>query len=563
MTTKPKARKYRIRRSDTLSGGPAPAPQPQADPAPMPQSETPGAAAVNPPPSPAAPTPTEPAGAVAPARETDIDQIRKEGLTGRQLRMARRVAQKQGLAVTSDFDAVRQLRIKGIDPFQRSNILELVNPNQDAKPQAAGAAGKPAQLPQTTPGGKGRQQLPERITPAQVPSTELAKDNPAERRAGEIRRIQQDIARRRRKKMVMLFARLAVFVALPTLIVGLYFSTIASPMYATYSQFTVRQAESSGGGAGIGSLLQGTGLATQQDATGVQSYLQSRDAMSRLDADFAYKSHFSDPEIDAIQRLPENATNEQAFDHFSKNVKIGYDPTEGILKMEVIAATPEASQVFSEALISYAEERVDQQTLRLREDQMSGAQIAYEDAENRRAEALQALLEIQQQVQVVDPASETAAIVARISELEGQRLQAQIELETRLNVSRPNAAQVNALRSEISAVEGLIANLRNEMTSATTDGISTAELNTRLRLAEENYAFQAVLVQQALQQRETARIEANRQITYLTLNVHPVAPDEATYPRVFENTVLAFLILAGIYLMISLTASILREQVSS
>lgn len=40
--------------------------------------------------------------------ETDIDAIRQEGLTGRQLRMARRVAQKNGLAVTSDFDAVRQ-----------------------------------------------------------------------------------------------------------------------------------------------------------------------------------------------------------------------------------------------------------------------------------------------------------------------------------------------------------------------------------------------------------------------------------------------------------------------
>ncbi len=71
------------------------------------------------------------------------------------------------------------------------------------------------------------------------------------------------------------------------------------------------------------------------------------------------------------------------------------------------------------------------------------------------------------------------------------------------------------------------------------------------------------MVQQALQQMEAARIEANQQVRYLSLSVHPVAPDEATYPRAFENTVLAFLIFSGIYLMISLTASILREQVSS
>lgn len=48
-----------------------------------------------------------------------------------------------------------------------------------------------------------------------------------------------------------------------------------------------------------------------------------------------------------------------------------------------------------------------------------------------------------------------------------------------------------------------------------------------------------------------------------SLDVEPVAPDEATYPRSLENTILAFLVFAGIYLMISLTASILREQVTT
>ena len=46
-------------------------------------------------------------------------------------------------------------------------------------------------------------------------------------------------------------------------------------------------------------------------------------------------------------------------------------------------------------------------------------------------------------------------------------------------------------------------------------------------------------------------------------DVTVIAPDEATYPRAFENTALAFLVFSGIYLMISLTASILREQITS
>jgi capsular polysaccharide transport system permease protein len=71
------------------------------------------------------------------------------------------------------------------------------------------------------------------------------------------------------------------------------------------------------------------------------------------------------------------------------------------------------------------------------------------------------------------------------------------------------------------------------------------------------------MVQQALSMRESARQEADRQVRYLSMGVEPVAPDEATYPRAFESTLVSLLIFAGIYLMISLTVSILREQVSS
>lgn len=88
--------------------------------------------------------------------ETDIEKIRQEGLTGRQLRMARRMAQKHGLAPTSDFDAVRLLRKKGIDPFQRANMLELVVGNNgetsEKEPQVPARAN--AVDPATTGGVK-------------------------------------------------------------------------------------------------------------------------------------------------------------------------------------------------------------------------------------------------------------------------------------------------------------------------------------------------------------------------------------------------------------------------
>lgn len=542
MTTKLKARKFRIRSGETLGGARAAAVDPEididADPSSI-KPETPGMGTDQ---------------QASTGSDSDMDAIRREGLTGRQLRMARRIAQKHGLAVTSDFDAVRQLRARGIDPFERSSILELVS-----------SSNAQSNLPATSP--EPSQQLPQAV---QQQSREVARPDTtgsplsAERRASEIQKIQQDIVRRRRRKLMSLFARLSVFVLLPTFVMGVYYFIYATPMYATKSEFVIQQAQSQSGGAGgIAGLFQGTSLATQADAVAVQSYLTSRSAMVRLDEEEGFKEHFGQDWIDPIQRLPEDASNETAYKVYENHVKIGYDPTEGILRMEVIAADPETSQRFSEALISYAEEQVDQLTQRMREDQMRGADESYEKAEARRAEALDRLLQIQTELQVLSPDSEAQLVLTQISQLETRRQDKILELSSLQSVARPNEARVNAVQNEIASLQNSITSLRSELTEQADAGTSLAAKTTELRTAEEEYQFQVGLVQQALTMMETARLEANRQVRYLSLGVEPIAPDDPTYPRAFENTLVSLLIFAGIYLMLSLTASILREQVTS
>ena len=551
MTTKPKAQKFRIRRSSNSTASAAqPAPDPSPDTAAPAQPYSQGAA-------------TAMSGAVdspqTVSSETDIDAIRQEGLTGRQLRMARRVAQKNGLAVTSDFDAVRQLRQQGIDPFQRANVLELVTPN-DAQTKAA--AGQMQVATAKVPAEQAKVQLPQTTTrKPNLPSTHVgAHDNPAERRAGEIRRIQKDIAKRRRRNMLSLFGRLGVFVILPTIAAGYYFYVMATPMYGTKSEFVIQQAESSGGG-GLGGLFQGTGLATQTDSTTVQSYITSRSALERLNEDHGFADHFKDPNIDAIQRLADDASNEDAFAVFQDHVQVGYDPTEGILKMEVIAADPAKSQEFSEALIGYAEEQVDQLTQRVRSDQMEGAMADSEQAEIRRQAALAELVAVQEEIQQPDATGATAALQQRITTLEISLDNERLNLASLLNNRRPNEAQVSAAENQILFIQQQIDLLRGQLSGG--EGGSIVSNNARLHQAEENYLIAVQKVQTSLASLDTARIEANRQVRYMSISVAPIAPDEATYPKSFENTLLAFLIFSGIYLMVSLTASILREQVSS
>lgn len=602
---KPKAKKFRIRRSSSLIEAFSDAPETEAE---IPEPSRPAA----PPREAAAPRPARPAPPQAPAQasvrpaapqpapqprmqaprpapaappfpedepdafamtgfvstpeetaaEGDLDAIRGEGLTGRQLRLARRVAQKHGIPATSDFDAVRQLRAAGIDPFQRASVLDLAVPQSD---------GPPHQPPPQQPRGVGaemRAQLPVRAETAKLPQTTNPNAapapsdvNPAERRANEIIAIQRDIARHRRRRLAMLGTRLAFFVFLPTLIVGYYFFAVATPMYATKSEFLILQADSTGG-AGLGGLLSGTQFATNQDSIAVQSFLQSRDAMKKLDEDMGFKAHFASELIDPIQRLPANPTDEKAYKAFKKNVKIAYDPTEGVIKMEVIAADPAIAYAFNEHLIGYAEERVDDLSKRKREDQMREARDSLEKAKAERRSAQEQLVSLQEGT-LLDPQGEIANIRALISSVELQLQEKELALNSQLNNARPNRARVDALQTEVRLLSEELARQNKRLNEATAGDASLAAKSAQIQMAQADLATADLFLQSALQNEKQTELEANRQVRYLTTSVRPVVPDDPSYPRAFEDTILAFLIFSGVYLMMSITASILREQASS
>ncbi len=541
MTTRPKASKFRIRRTKAN----------QADDPNAPDTDEAGDAADG---DPAAENPVE----------AELEAIRAEGLTGRQLRMALRVAEKHGLEPADEYDAVRLLRQKDIDPFKRSNTLELVVPRGGADPQT----GAPDALESMTGAAdqeegdaRDRVHLPQKFDPrrAEVPSTELS---PAARREKEITGIQRDIVRRRRRRLALLLARLSFFVFLPALVAGWYFYRVATPMYASNSGFLILQADNAGG-TGLGGLLSGTQFATSQDSIAVQSYLESRDAMLRLDRDMGFKAHFEQDWIDPIQRLDADATNEDAYRTYRKNVKIGYDPTEGVIRMEVVAARPELAAEFSRRLISYAEERVNNLSQQKRGDQMRDAMEGFDQAQTARRDAQEALVRLQQQGAVLDPEGVIAGLRSQINNVEIQLQEKQLQLAALLDNARPNQAKVDGARGDIGRLENLLNDLNLRMTDASAGENSLAQLSVRIQMAQADLAARDMMLQSALQQLEQTRMEANRQVRYLTISVEPVAADEATYPRKFENTLLAFLIFAGIYLLLSLTASILREQVSS
>jgi capsular polysaccharide transport system permease protein len=231
--------------------------------------------------------------------------------------------------------------------------------------------------------------------------------------------------------------------------------------------------------------------------------------------------------------------------------------------MEIMAADPIVAAQFSKALIGYAEERVDNLSLRKRSNAVTDAETGLQEAEQGRRAAQETLVRLQQEGAIVDPEARIAALRGQINQREIELQEKQLQLQALLDNSRPNRAKVEGTEADIRRIEGLLASLNGQMTNATTGEESLAEKAVQIKLAEADLASADLRLQSALERLEQARRDADSQARYLTTSVEPVPSEDPSYPRKFENTILAFLIFGGIYLMVSLTASILREQVSS
>ncbi len=494
----------------------------------------------------------------------------------RHRRQALRQAKRQGLNPRSGDHALYLLADEGIDVIGADESM-LSQASKAEKDTADGGSSDDGQAAQGRAEG-GQADADSRNLPArraqesgEVALTDqefMAPDKARKTRdfqteqEEQVHRIQRELVGRRRRRFLAMMLRLAVFVFLPTAAVGYYYFVIATPMYETKSEFVIQTSESPTGGGGGLSLLSGTSFATVQDSIVVQGYLTSREALIRLNEDHGYIDHFQNPRIDLLQRLPQDATMDDAYALYQQNVTVGYDPTEGILRMSVVAATPEASQTFAEALIGYAEERVDGLTEAARGDQLQVAMQNYRDAQNEVDKAAERVLQLQQQRGVLSADVELESQMQIINNLALELERKRLELAELQSNANPNDARVDILKREIANLDKTIKERRSELTANNDDNTSLARVSGELSMAQSQLEMRNMMLSSAISALDAARLEASRQVRYLSMGVAPVAPDEATYPREIENTILAFLIFGGIYIMVSLTINILREQVS-
>ena len=183
-------------------------------------------------------------------------------------------------------------------------------------------------------------------------------------------------------------------------------------------------------------------------------------------------------------------------------------------------------------------------------------------AQQTRRDSQTALIKLQIE-NGLDPEAVIASLRGNITQYETLLIEKDLELSALLDNQTPNRAKVEGVQGDIRRLNQQLEKLNARMTQSTDGENSLAQQAVALQLAQADLANADASLQASNAVLDQARTEAGRQVRYLTVAVDPVASEAPSYPRSFENTLLAFLVFGGIYMMISLTASILREQVTS
>ncbi|MEZ4326862.1 MAG: hypothetical protein R3B40_16720 [Polyangiales bacterium] len=350
----------------------------------------------------------------------------------------------------------------------------------------------------------------------------------------------RDLRKARQRRTVV---RLGVGVVLPTLLALLYYGVIAAPQYESVSTFTVRSADG-GGGMGLEFFIASVpGSSAGADAMLAQSFILSRDMLAKLEAENDFVAHYRD-HGDFLSALDADADTESRFAYYARHVHVEHDSTSGVITLSVRAYSAEKAAELNAAMLTAAEQLVNELNTRSRADRIALAQQELTNVEARLTAARAALVAFQAQHDEINPLESAAAVLAVRNQLEGELASARAELIALRRVLQPNAPEVVALRTRIAALQGQVDNQTARLSNGETGFAATIAAFEPL-MVEKEFAQHAY--QSALTALEMARIEADRQNRYVVTVSRPSLPDAATHPDevrgVLTVTVICFMLL--------------------
>ena len=343
------------------------------------------------------------------------------------------------------------------------------------------------------------------------------------------------------------------------LIVTAYYLGIKSELYESKTALIVRSMTQSSAVSSLGLSLLGMGNSSQlQDSMIVQEYLRSLDMYKQVDAKFALTKHYKSDAIDFIERLPQDASQEDILKMYNKHLMIFYDESSGILHISFLHVEPQKAQDILKFLVKQVDYQINEFNRRRAKKELKFVQSEFKKAKIKMDQAAKQLEAYQNKHLLLDPTAEATSKSGIIAELEAQLSAKKLEYATKKRYLNDDNFELISLKNQIKEIKISIENAKKRLT-----GTGKGKLNKVVFAYEQlkmQMEFATEVYKNALLQLETTKIEVAKNDKTLSIVSKPNLPDGYTYPnkpRVFITIFILTLLMYGIFTMLM---SIIRDH---
>jgi capsular polysaccharide transport system permease protein len=333
-----------------------------------------------------------------------------------------------------------------------------------------------------------------------------------------------------------------------------YLHGIADDRYGSESRFTVKsQMEGAASGLDLGIL--GGGNAAKQDQLVIRDFLMSSGVMRRVVEEFGLE-RISAPGRDVLYQIDAQSPRKEMLAHYRSLVDFTYDEEASITKLVVQAFDAATAQEMNAFLVAAAEDYINEFSRTTSERFIEFARQDMEKAKAAVAEVQSRIRAAQGASNLVSPETDIEVIASTLSRLEGQLVESRTALSSLLQFMHEDTHQVQGKREEIANLESQIEGLRARLSAD--DGADLAQASVEFAALQSELEFANVALASTLKTLEGAKMQAMSSRKYLMLIETPSLPDEAEYPRRWQNTLYALLLVSLAYFLVSTSMTMLR-----
>jgi len=364
------------------------------------------------------------------------------------------------------------------------------------------------------------------------------------------------------KRGSSLFPKLMFFliVLLPLIVALTYALKSKSPIYQSTTIFAIedRQRTSNFGLNGFISAING-GVGEPNSLYTLRKFINSADALSRLEKGYGFRKHYLKPMGNRLTRLDDNMSKDQILKYYRRMIKPRISTTENIVTLEVRAFSPEIAKRIAIDLVQISEKFVNEINMQAIEDQVAFQLSEVKKSQERVIAARSSLTNWRNKNGAFDPMSEVITLQGLISNLEIEisavnseiaLIQASINPITFAPRKKKLVEKLSVLNNQLVLAKAKLAGPNADTLSIKMDEFY--RLTSYTEFAEANLEI-------SMSSLETAKQIALQQQKYILLISKPSLPSDILFPRPAFHTSILFFILIIIYGIIILLWNVLRD----